>query len=69
MVLQYSYGRSGFGFTVRFCVFVRFYRVELFFGDKKINDKCRLFLADESFALIFLVVFLLILLAKFLITF
>jgi len=69
MVLRYSYDRSGFGFNVRFCVFVRFYRAELFFGDKKINDKCRLFLVSKSFMLIILVFFLAIFLASFLVTF
>ena len=54
-----------FGFVFLF----GFTEVELFFGDKKINDKCRLFLVDESFALFFLVVFLLMCLASFLVTF
>ena len=54
-----------FGFVFLF----GFTEVELFFCDKKINDKCRLFLPDESFMLIFLVIFLPICLASFLIAF
>ena len=54
-----------FGFVFLF----GFTEVELFFGDKKINDKGRLFLVDKSFMLIFLVIFLLICLASFFIAF